>query len=205
MTDVIWPPSMHQPLTSNQHPMTVIRPSFHFPSYTPDSAPTGLGARHHRPRWPSSTTQGRGDVSPRSHPAPASSPLRLQPVSSDMLPDTFNARRAASYAALGPVDPFRTLAPTVTYAANGPSTRSDSRIPSSHDRSDARRGSNGHGSLEPARRRKSSSANAIAPSLQIPPTINNSKGSLAEFAARVSTVGEHSPPAGSILLWFDGC
>lgn len=40
---------------------------------------------------------------------------------------------------------------------------------------------------EKARRRQSSSNNAIAPSLQIPDTINNSKGSLAEFAARVSS------------------
>lgn len=37
-----------------------------------------------------------------------------------------------------------------------------------------------------SQRRKASSNNAIVPYLQIPPSINNSKGSLAEFAAQVS-------------------
>jgi hypothetical protein len=39
--------------------------------------------------------------------------------------------------------------------------------------------------LEPAFRRRSSGDNQIVSYLQIPPSINNSKGSLAEFAAQV--------------------
>jgi len=38
---------------------------------------------------------------------------------------------------------------------------------------------------QPARRRASSDGNSIVSYLQIPPSINNSKGSLAEFAAQV--------------------
>jgi hypothetical protein len=44
-------------------------------------------------------------------------------------------------------------------------------------------------------RRKSSSSNAIAPSLQIPSSINDSKGSLAEFAAQVRAFLPHVPLA----------
>ncbi len=39
--------------------------------------------------------------------------------------------------------------------------------------------------MDRTQRRKSSTQDAILPSLQIPPSINNSKGSLAEFAAQV--------------------
>lgn len=43
-----------------------------------------------------------------------------------------------------------------------------------------------HTALERAQKKKSVEDNSIVPSLQIPSTINDSKGSLAEFAAQVT-------------------
>ncbi|KAI9790820.1 MAG: hypothetical protein M1816_004779 [Peltula sp. TS41687] len=49
-----------------------------------------------------------------------------------------------------------------------------------------------HAAVERAQKRKSVEDNTIVPSLQIPPTINDSKGSLAEFAAQITC-----------LFWFE--
>lgn len=92
--------------------------------------------------------------------------------------NTTSSARGGSYGQLGQLGGYgaSSTAYSASYAASRPISRPHSPKwnRSSFNMSD-------HG-----QRRKASSSNAIVSYLQIPPSINNSKGSLAEFAAQVS-------------------
>lgn len=134
--------------------------------------------------------------------APLVHGLRTPPK--EMTAASFNPQFApgSQYSGVPPSMPsatsYRSTAGTFGNAyqfSNGHHSSNDQRSYKSASRPQSPRAhrDNATNQEQSSRRRSSSNGNAIVHYLQIPPTINDSKGSLAEFAAQVSRIERRAP------------